>query len=344
MRMRCVCSQLVSFHSARWLTTVTFLHQIGLITLTLRSLEWAFAKKPLQRYGPLPNGPNATVERRLSIPNVLLDAFDLVFNHRGIGWSWSPKPSPRASDPYSSIAGVLARLLVKLVVCDTAHYLMQYIRPSLNVPTGDTFFDPTLSPIPRYALAAFFGACGAVVVYTVFDAYYHFATLIGRVLLRQPDWAWPPLSDRPWMSTSIVEFWSFRWHQFLRQVFVVYGARPGGALLGKPGACIGAFVVSGVLHDFGIWGLGRGIESCTTGGFFFLMGVGVALEYGFKRLTGRRVGGFWGWVWTMLWTLCWGTLMIDGWARRGIVANDFFPDRYRPGKRLVDAVITLSWR
>jgi len=43
-------------------------------------------------------------------------------------------------------------------------------------------------------------------------------------------------------------------------MFVVYGVRPGGALLGKPGARIGAFAVSGVLHDVGLWGLGRGME------------------------------------------------------------------------------------
>jgi hypothetical protein len=36
-----------------------------------------------------------------------------------------------------------------------------------------------------------------------------------------------------------------------------------------------------------------------------------------------------------------GSLMIDGWARRGIVASEFFPDRYRPGKRLVDDVVAL---
>jgi hypothetical protein len=43
-----------------------------------------------------------------------------------------------------------------------------------------------------------------------------------------------------------------------------------------------------------------------------------------------------------VWTVCWGTLMIDGWARRGIVASDFFPDRHRPGKWLVDTVIAVS--
>jgi hypothetical protein len=74
-------------------------------------------------------------------------------------------------------------------------------------------------------------------------------------------------------------------------VFVVYGARPGGALLGQPGALLGAFAVSVVIHDLGMWGLGRGTEFRTAGGFFLLMGIGAALEHRFKGLTGRRVGG-----------------------------------------------------
>jgi hypothetical protein len=74
----------------------------------------------------------------------------------------------------------------------------------------------------------------------------------------------------------------------------------------------------------------------TTTGFFMLMGVAGALDLAFERLTGRCMGELCGWVWTMVWTVCWGTLMTDGWARRGIVASDFFPDRYRPGKWLVD--------
>jgi Membrane bound O-acyl transferase family len=163
---------------------------------------------------------------------------------------------------------------------------MQYTRPSLEDPAGDTLFDLSLTLIPRYAKAAFLGTCSAVVVYTTVDVLYHFATLIGRLLIRQPDWAWPPLSDRPWTSMSIIEYWSFRWHQFFRRMFVVYGARSGGALLGKPG--------------------------------------------------GR----------TIVWNVGWGTLMIDGWVRRGIVASDFFPDRHRPGKWPVDTIIAFSseWR
>jgi hypothetical protein len=145
----------------------------------------------------------------LSIPNILLDASDLVFNQRGIGWSWSIRPSPRAKEPSPSIATALVKLLFKLILFDTAHYLMQSIRPSLNELKGDSLFDPTMSPIPRYALAACLGTCVAVVIYTTVDGLYHFAKIIGRLLL-QPEWAWPPLSDRPWTSTSIIEFWSSR--------------------------------------------------------------------------------------------------------------------------------------
>jgi hypothetical protein len=169
----------------------------------LRSLELAFIKTPLRRYEPLPNSPN----------------------------------DPCPSRTFSSTPGILTRLITKLVVFDTAHYLMQYTRPSLNDPAGDTLFDPSITLIPRYAKAPFLATCGAVVVYTSVGALYHFARLIAHFLLRQPDWARPPLSDRPWTSTSIMEYWSFHWHQFFRCTSAIYGMRPGGALLGKSGAC-----------------------------------------------------------------------------------------------------------
>jgi hypothetical protein len=306
--------------------------------MALRSIAWTFAKKPLRRYDLSPEG--APVERPLSIPSVLLDGIDLICNLRGIGWSWSP--FRRMSTRSPSIPTVLAKVLLKLVVFDGAHYIVQYTRPSIDLPAGDTIFDPALSPLPRYAWAFFLTACGGLVICSTVDALYYMATLVGRILLRQPAWRWPALSDRPWLATSITEFWSFRWHQFFRHVFVVFGALPGDALLGRPGALVGAFAVSGVLHDLGMWGLGRGTEFRSVGGFFVLMGVGASAELGFRKVTGRRVGGLWGWAWTMVWTIGWGSMMIDAWARRGMIAADFFPYGRRPGKLLVDAIISLS--
>jgi hypothetical protein len=310
--------------------------------VVLRSLAWTIAKKPLRRYNPPVEGQYATpIERPLTIPNVLLDALDLMFNMRGIGWSWSLKPFPKTTTWSTSIPTTLAELLLKFVAFDISHYLMQRIRPSVNDPAGGTIFDSTLSMVPRFAWAAFCTACGAMMVYTIIDMFYLTSALIGRILLRQPAWRWPPFFERPWASTSLTDFWSFRWHQSFRYVFVELGSRPGGAKLGRLGALLGAFALSGLLHDFGMWGLGNGMEPRSVTGFFLLMSVGTALECGFKQATGRRVGGLWGWVWCVVWSIGWGTMIIDAWTRCGLMTPDFFPFAPRPGKWLVDAIIPL---
>lgn len=311
--------------------------------MALRATEWALARKPLRRYEPSAKVETTPVERPRTIPNVILDAFDLMCNQRGIGWSWGSESFLRTRPPPPSLATVTFKLFFKLTVFDIAHYMLQYNRPSLDTPAGDTLFDPELNLVPRFALAMFFTLCGGIVIYTTVDAMYHLSTLVGRVLLRQPATHWPALSARPWMATSITDFWSFRWHQFFRNTFVAFGARPGGALFGKPGALFGAFGVSALIHYVGLWGLGKGTEF-SSASFFLLMGVGAVLERVWLLVTGKRVQGFWGWAWTMTWTISWATLMLDGWARRGMIACDFFAPGQRPGKAIVDAIISLMTR
>ena len=311
--------------------------QSWIIQLASRSTAWTFTTRPLRRYNPPPEGQLAApVERPLSIPNVLLDAFDLICNLRGIGWSWSHNPFPKTSTWSTSIPVILAKLLLNYVENDASNCLLEHFRPSVANPPGDTIFDPSLSIVPQYACAAFYTVCGAMVLITNIDVYYYFATLIGRTLLRQSAWQWPPDFNSPWMSTSIAELWSVRWHQQLRYVFVTFGSRPGGALLGRAGAVMGAFAVSAVLHYI----MMCGAEFRYVGGFFLLMGVGVVLEHAFKVVTARRVGGIWGWVWAMTWTIAWGTLFIDAGARRGMFAFGSISGGFRPVKLLVDAIIS----
>jgi len=238
---------------------------------------------------------------------------------------------------------VTLKMLFKLVVHDIALYTMRRTRPLLDTAAGDTIFDPDLDPIPRAALAVLLTLCCGTVAYTSIDAVFHMTTLVGRVLLRQPATDWPALSARPWMATSITDFWSFRWHQSARHTFISWGARPGarpgGALLGRPGALLGAFAISAVIHYVSMWGVGEGIE-LNAGAFFIQMGVGAMLEHVWMNATGARVRGLWGWVWTMSWTLFWGTFLVDVWARHGIIACDsFIPGR--PGKLIVDGIIAL---
>jgi hypothetical protein len=314
-----------------------------MFVIALRSCDWAFTKKPLKRYElPKGQGQDTPVERPLSLPTTLLDAFELLCNPRGIGWLWSRTPFPRRSTPSPSIAATSAQLLLECTAIDASQHIIQYVCPSVNNPGGGSLFDPSLGPVRSIAWAAFATFWGGVWVYASVDAGYLIAMLIGRLVFRQPASQWPPFMRRPWLSTSIREFWSYRWHQALRHFFIVFGARPGGALLGMPGAVMGAFGVSAVLHHLGLWGLGHGMEFYTAGGFFLLMGLGVVMEEGFKKMTGLRVGGFLGWSWAMLWTLVWAMLMFDGWARHGMFVNHFFSERLRVGKLLVDTILDLS--
>ncbi|KAF8271416.1 hypothetical protein EI94DRAFT_1720550 [Lactarius quietus] len=177
---------------------------IAVVVIALRSFEWAFTRTPLRRYEPFAEGQHTPVERPLTIPNVIFDSVDLLFNQRGIRWSWGSKSFLRTLPPPPSLPGLVFKLLLKLTLYDMALYTVRRIRPSIGAIAGDTFFDPHLDPSraprSRHSLRS------AAVMY-------HIASLVGRVLLRQSAADWPALSARPWTATSIADFWSFRWHQ-----------------------------------------------------------------------------------------------------------------------------------
>jgi hypothetical protein len=237
----------------------------------------------------------------------------------------------------------LVKAFFTLTLFDASSYIVLFFCPGTNNPKGGSTFDPSLAPVPRAALAALCSICGGLYSYTTTESVYHIGTLVGRIVFRQPAFMWPRVFHQPWiMSTSLQDFWGFRWHQLYRQTYVVYGARPGGALFGKPGAVMGAFAVSAVMHHVALWGLGNGSEFITAGGFFLLMGVGVIMEGAFTRATGLRVGGWFGWLWTAAWMILWGTFLIDGLARHGLFAAQSLPDGFRPGKAVIDVIVAVS--
>jgi len=55
-----------------------------------------------------------------------------------------------------------------------------------------------------------------------------------------------------------------------------------------------------------------------------MIGVATILERQWKVWTGKTVTGVPGKLWTAEWQLIWGAEMVDEWARRGMIANDFF--------------------
>jgi len=182
-----------------------------------------------------------------------------------------------------------------------------------------------------------------MLLYTSVDMCYHIASLVGRLILRQLAWQWPPPSRHPRTARGCPRRWWIL-EILLTPILPARVRRPRRAARRLiVAALLGAFGVSAVIHDLGMWGLGRGTEFRTVGGFFVLMGVGVILEHAFEVMTARRLGGFWGWAWTMMWTIGWCTLMIDALARRGMAATDPPPNWLRPGKLLIETISPL-WR
>ena len=110
---------------------------------------------------------------------------------------------------------------------------------------------------------------------------------------------WPPFSEGPWKATSLVDFWTHKWHQTFRHSFIEVAGRPMRRFFGPVGGVMGVFILSGMLHDWCIWGMGKGTEFKELGGFFVLSGAGVILEKTWERATGVKVKGLAGWLWNV---------------------------------------------
>jgi hypothetical protein len=200
---------------------------------------------------------------------------------------------------------------------------------------------------------------------------------------------WPPLFDGPLDATSVRDFWSRRWHALFRRNFWAARAKPraavGGYLGGlvdsavapkkstrilgmRIGGVMGVFLMSGLMHDWGLWGTGQGTDFRGVTGFFLLQGVGVIAEeaLGLTRTKKRGlksdkdtmngsaakengvvaheaedteppVGAnrYFMKLWTFVWVVLPATLMIDAWLRRGVACAMVIPPNISPSRALI---------
>ncbi|KAG8681337.1 hypothetical protein FRC08_015703 [Ceratobasidium sp. 394] len=170
------------------------------------------------------------------------------------------------------------------------------------------------------------------------------------VSLGQPPSAWPPVMEKPWITTSLHDFWGRRWHQLLRQTFLVGGGYPlsfifersvgfffgkrAGRIAGFAGLVLGAFAASGLFHMFAMYAMGRGIEWRVLG-FFLAQAVALALERVWKATTGRRVDGWWGRIWAYAWVIIGGQWCVDAWHRRGLGGGMVIPPFLSPTRLII---------
>ena len=294
--------------------------------VAIRIIIWTFQRNPFKRIHRPTDVP-------LTYSQILLDAADLTFNLRGLGWSWSPLPRPPI-DSRSSLTfffHTLVSIIFHVVFSDVTQRLVQNFGPdTIGSAVGGTVFDPSLPPLHRYSRSSLISLISGMSLYADIQSIHLLVTLFSLIFLRHSPSQWPPLFNHPWFSTSLSRFWSRGWHQLFKDVFVSFGGKPLSLLMGRVGRILGSFFVSSVLHFFGLWGMGRGGEFVKVTGFFMMNGVGVLLEDFWKEFTGSRVDGFFGRVWTLVWLVGWGNLLIDAWSTKGLLSSKFYPDGYRP--------------
>ncbi|KAF8896602.1 hypothetical protein BD779DRAFT_1496826 [Infundibulicybe gibba] len=305
---------------------------LAMTTAAMRVLIWTFRLKPLTRLKFSQTAPGTTVTFKCALVN----AFDLCFNLRGIGWDWSEglqlsretRPTHKTS---SFILSTFTSLIEHIIIFDLLHYLVQAFSPTtIGSPAGGSIFDPARAAIPRYFRSSSITLLSGLVVYCAIQIGYHIGTLHGVLYFGQHPTQWPPVFASPWYSTSLTEFWAKRWHQLFRDNFISLGGRVMSFFLGRVGAVLGAFFTSGILHYWGLWGMGNGSDFTCVVGFFLAMGVGVVLEGLWKKVTGCKVGGSIGWIWTLLWIISWGNILVDAWSRKGLIGSVFLPQWLRP--------------
>ena len=288
------------------------------------------------------NGQTGSADR--TYKRTAIDAWDLCCNPRGCGWNWSstlqipPETRPTHSTPVFA-AATLVSLLLHLFWFDILHYCIQSFAPStIGSPTGGSIFDPSLPLAHRYSRSTVITFISGMVIYCAIQTCYHLATLIGVLIFRQHLSLWPPFFNSPWLSTSLTQFWAQRWHQLFRDSFISIGGYPLSLVAGRVGGVLGCFLVSGLLHDFGLRGMGNGSDFRKICGFFLMNGAGILLEYVWRRLAGCRVRGFLGWIWTVAWVLGWGNLVVDAWVQKGLVGSRFLPVPFRPSTFIFGAL------
>ncbi|EIW84613.1 hypothetical protein CONPUDRAFT_96921 [Coniophora puteana RWD-64-598 SS2] len=314
---------------------------LGLLTVSVRMIDWSLFDGPLVRT-PIPCSTPLKQVASETLPeaipskylNTVVDAIDLTSGFRDIGWSSSKNfhvpPSPPNQTKTSFCLRTSASVAVHGLLCACVHALIQASAPdSIGTPSGGTIFDRSLPPIPRFARSSILSVLSATLVYAVLRWEYEIFAVLAVSLAGQDPAQWPPAFDEPWRSTSLREFWGRRWHQLLRQVFLVAGSYPlafiGRTLAGRTGKrmgyVLGAFGASGVYHYVGLLSLSADVSfwQCMCG--FTMMGVGMVLEDAFITYTGRKVSGVLGWIWTFGWTILWGNMLVDAFASAGMMGS-----------------------
>ncbi|KAI0031067.1 hypothetical protein K488DRAFT_79290 [Vararia minispora EC-137] len=289
----------------------------------------------------VPDAPGDASARRRPLgdwlPRGLEDALEVIFSLRGLGWDYGkdvyvPKQT-RPIERSAYLRATLTSFLCNFLALDLIEATLKLV-PGVGDVHGGTIFLPNLPPPQRYAVSTLIHFSTGCALLAGFGMVYDLCTLLAVGLLHHLPTSWPPVLDNPWVAQSLHEFWSRRWHQLLRQTFLVFGGWPGAAIAGDVGLVIGTFFASGMFHECTMYAMGREWD-WRVPLFFVLQGFSVIGERVWRIVTGRRVDGWLGTLWVYIDIVVFGQPLVDSWHRRGLAGGMVIPPPISPARQLL---------
>ncbi|EGG03008.1 uncharacterized protein MELLADRAFT_109706 [Melampsora larici-populina 98AG31] len=292
-----------------------------LIVSALRCMTWGTTSTPYYRLSP--SGPPKKAPEKLS--KRLWFALELFCNFRGIGWSFGVPIEAQIQTNTEFLRATYRRLFINAAVFLTSLELLALLKDS-----------------PYYGMFPFSYLKGLLAMpffWVMIDSLGCLPRFMATIFRLDKN-EYPFFLNSALKSSSLTELWSRRWHSCLRHTLIEAGARPAYRLMrfvGQPYlsgrtneiaqavGTLSAFLMSGLVHEFGLWystHLDRSFRSTT---FFLAQGVGILLEEGFNRMTGRRVGGWPGWTFVLIWIIFWIRPMVDAYVEHGMINLDQLP-------------------
>lgn len=292
-----------------------------LIVLALRCIIWGTTSR--QYYQLSPSGSPKQAPK--TFYNCLWFACELLYNFRGIGWSFGVPVKPQNQDNGEFLRATVRRLLINTTVFLALLELMAVLKKWAYFEMFPFCYLKAVLAMPLF--------------WVVIDNIGCLPRFMAVIFNRNKD-EYPFFIDSVHKSFNLTIFWSRWWHSCLRHTLIEAGTRPAYTIvafieknylnrksneMAKAVGVLSAFFLSGLVHEFGLWFATHLDWSFRTTTFFLSQGVAILLEGLFTRFTGRRVGGFPAWAFALIWGLFWLQPMVDVCIEHGIIDLDKIP-------------------
>ncbi|WVQ82251.1 hypothetical protein IAT38_004379 [Cryptococcus sp. DSM 104549] len=297
--------------------------------------RWALCDAPEPH--PLPRTPPFPWLRSTRI----FETIDLLLNWRLVNLPPNP-PLQRSTSswPYlSSIASHALKLVVHYVISDLLIY--PFIRTTAAFPA--TSYEVLRQDVaaswgvPALLVDLFMSASQGISSYLGFEVVWHAVALLGVASGLWIEEEFPALINKPFLSTSLSEFWLKRWHQLFRAPIQLL-LSPLPSSTPRPVYIFLGFLISGLFHGPLNYPFTHtlGLDSLLP--MFAIFGLGSGLEFQFRKLTGKRVGGPLGVAWTWAW-LATGTR----WMVAAYWSKDWKQSSEHNDQRLKASIAHMLW-